>query len=90
MSESNQLQREARQYLGFRALTADQERAVRAVLSGRDALVVIPTGSGKSAIYRLAARGMLPGPTVVVPPLIALEVDQAGGIDARTSAMPRW
>src|SRR4051794_3923835 len=59
---------------------------ISAVLGGRDALVVMPTGSGKSLVYQLPAL-MLPGLTVVVSPLIALMKDQqdklaAHGIDA--------
>ena len=59
---------------------------MRAVLAGRDALVVMPTGSGKSLIYQLPAL-MLQGLTVVVSPLIALMKDQqdklsAQGVDA--------
>ncbi len=46
------------------------------VLDGNDTLVVMPTGSGKSAIYQIPAL-LLKGPTVVVSPLIALQRDQA-------------
>ena len=48
----------ARERLGFAELRPGQERAVRALADGRDALAVLPTGGGKSAIYELA--GMLP------------------------------
>ena len=51
-----------------------QWEPISAVLSGRDALVVMPTGSGKSVVYQLPAL-MLPGLTVVVSPLIALLKD---------------
>ncbi len=59
---------------------------MQAVLQGLDALVVMPTGSGKSLIYQLPAL-MLPGLTVVVSPLISLMKDQrdklaAQGVDA--------
>jgi len=59
---------------------------IDAVLEGRDALVVMPTGSGKSLVYQLPAL-MLPGLTVVVSPLIALMKDQQDklteqGVDA--------
>ncbi len=52
-----------------------QWEPVNSILSGRDTLVVMPTGSGKSVIYQLAAL-MTPGLTVVVSPLIALMKDQ--------------
>src|SRR5688500_8880826 len=63
-----------------------QWEPIRAVLQGEDALVVMPTGSGKSIIYQLPAL-MLPGLTVIVSPLIALMKDQqdklsACGVDA--------
>src|SRR5918997_2888801 len=64
----------ARSALGFRRLRPGQREAVRALLDGRDLLAVMPTGSGKSAIYQLAALE-LPGPTVVVSPLVALQRD---------------
>ena len=59
---------------------------LQAVLEGRDAIVVMPTGSGKSLVYQLPAL-LLPGLTVVVSPLIALMKDQqdklqAQGVDA--------
>jgi ATP-dependent DNA helicase RecQ len=52
-----------------------QADAVQAVLSGRDSLVVMPTGAGKSLCYQLPAL-CLPGVTIVVSPLIALMKDQ--------------
>jgi len=71
----------ARQRLGFSGLRAGQRRAVEAAVAGRDVLAVLPTGSGKSAIYELA--GMLrDGPTVVVSPLIALQDDQLAHLRA--------
>ncbi|MBM3459643.1 MAG: DNA helicase RecQ, partial [Armatimonadetes bacterium] len=59
-------------YDEFRPL---QESVIGALLSGRDALAVMPTGSGKSLCYQLPAL-VLPGPTVVVSPLISLMQDQ--------------
>jgi ATP-dependent DNA helicase RecQ len=65
----------ARRRLGFERLRPGQLAAVEALAGGRDALAVLPTGGGKSAIYELA--GLLrAGPTVVVSPLIALQDDQ--------------
>jgi hypothetical protein len=69
----------ARSALGFRRLRPGQREAVRALLDGRDVLAVLPTGSGKSAIYQLAAL-RIPGPTVVVSPLVALQRDQVEAI----------
>jgi ATP-dependent DNA helicase RecQ len=63
-----------------------QWEPIKAALAGRDALIVMPTGSGKSLIYQLPAL-MLEGLTIVVSPLIALMKDQqdkltACGVDA--------
>ena len=55
---------------------------MRAVLAGRDALVVLPTGAGKSAIYQVPAT-LLRGPTVVISPLLALQQDQIAGLNGR-------
>jgi ATP-dependent DNA helicase RecQ len=65
-----------------------QRAVVDALLAGRDAIVVMPTGSGKSLIFQLPAL-LLDGLTVVVSPLIALMKDQvdklrASGIEAYT------
>jgi ATP-dependent DNA helicase RecQ len=64
----------ARDALGF-DLRPEQREAVESVVAGRDTLVVMPTGSGKSAIYQVAGLA-LPGETLVVSPLIALQQDQ--------------
>lgn len=58
------------------ALRPGQKEALEAVLERRDTLAVMPTGSGKSAVYQIAAL-MIPGPTIVVSPLVALQHDQA-------------
>src|SRR5690348_6980696 len=77
MSKSSRA--EAREVLVARFGHSDFQRGqwepIRAALSGHDALVVMPTGSGKSLIYQLPAL-MLPGLTVVVSPLISLMKDQ--------------
>src|SRR5919107_820669 len=75
----------ARSALGFRRLRPGQREAVRALLDGRDVLAVLPTGSGKSAVYQLAAL-RIPGPTVVVSPLVALQRDQVETIARRRLA----
>jgi ATP-dependent DNA helicase RecQ len=61
--------------LGHDHLRPGQLEGIEAALEGRDALVVMATGSGKSAIYQLAGY-FRDGPTVVVSPLIALQRDQ--------------
>src|SRR5438128_11107899 len=64
---------------GFRTLRPLQEQAMRAVLEGRDSLVVMPTGGGKSLCYQ--APAVLRGDTtVVLSPLIALMKDQVDGL----------
>src|ERR1051325_7994151 len=60
---------------GHRDFQKGQWEPIQAVLSGRDSLVVMPTGSGKSLVYQLPAL-LLEGLTVVVSPLIALMKDQ--------------
>ena len=78
---TDEIDRLARERLGFAELRPGQRPAVEALASGRDVLAVLPTGAGKSAIYELA--GLLrAGPTVVVSPLIALEDDQLAHLRA--------
>lgn len=64
---------------GFPSLRPLQEQAIAAALAGRDSLVVLPTGGGKSLCYQAPAvvRG---GVTVVVSPLISLMKDQVDGL----------
>ncbi len=62
-----------------------QQTVVSAVLSGRDVLAVMPTGSGKSLGYQLPAV-MLPGTTIVVSPLISLMKDQVDELTRRDIA----
>src|SRR5258708_4155315 len=66
----------ARRQYHYDHLRPEQEEAITGVVQGQDTLVVMPTGSGKSAIYQISAL-MIDGPTVVVSPLIALQKDQA-------------
>ena len=65
--------------LGFDDLRPGQETAAAAVVTGRDVLAVMPTGAGKSAVYQIAGA-LVPGATVVVSPLIALQQDQVAAI----------
>lgn len=68
------------QHFGFRKFLDAQEEVITSLLEGRDALVVMPTGGGKSLCYQLPAL-LLDGVTIVVSPLIALMKDQ---VDALT------
>jgi ATP-dependent DNA helicase RecQ len=74
--------RELQTRFGFRGFLEGQAPALEAALAGRDALVVMPTGGGKSLCYQLPAL-MLEGLTVVVSPLIALMKDQVDSLAAR-------
>src|SRR5580698_6687859 len=66
---------------GFTSFRSNQEEVCMAAISGRDALLVMPTGSGKSLCYQLPAvvRG---GTALVISPLIALMEDQAAKLAA--------
>ncbi|HVW18371.1 MAG TPA: ATP-dependent DNA helicase RecQ, partial [Solirubrobacteraceae bacterium] len=68
------------EHFGFAAFRPGQEQAVRAAVDGRDALVVMPTGAGKSLCYQLPAlvRDDL---TLVVSPLVSLMQDQVEAIE---------
>ena len=75
------LRRVARRHFGWPSLRPGQFKPMRAVLRRKDALVVLPTGAGKSAIYQIPAV-LLPGPTVVISPLLALQQDQIAALNA--------
>ncbi|TDC31332.1 RecQ family ATP-dependent DNA helicase [Micromonospora sp. 15K316] len=79
---STTLRRAARSLFGWTALRPNQLAAMRAVMKRHDALVVLPTGAGKSAIYQIPAS-LIPGPTVVVSPLLALQQDQIAALNER-------
>ena len=73
-------------YFGHKAFRPLQEEVVDAVLEGRDVLMILPTGGGKSLCYQLPTL-LMEGVTVVVSPLLALMHDQvvalrANGISA--------
>ena len=69
-------------HFGHQTFRPGQEQVVDAVLSGRDVLAVMPTGSGKSLGYQLAAV-ILPATTLVVSPLISLMKDQVDELNRR-------
>lgn len=68
-----------KKHFGFRAFLDGQEDVIANVLAGRDAMVVMPTGGGKSLCYQLPAL-VMDGVTIVVSPLIALMKDQVDAL----------
>jgi ATP-dependent DNA helicase RecQ len=74
---------------GFSKLRESQVQAVAATLAGNDALVVVPTGGGKSLCYQAPAvfRG---GVTIVISPLIALMKDQVDSLKQLGIPAARW
>jgi len=70
------------QHFSFASFREGQADVIRAVLEGRDSVVVMPTGGGKSLCYQLPAL-LFPGTTLVVSPLIALMKDQVDALNAR-------
>jgi ATP-dependent DNA helicase RecQ len=69
------------QHFGLASFRHSQEIAIGHVLAGRDTLVVMPTGAGKSLIYQLPAL-LLEGTTLVISPLVALMKDQVDQLAA--------
>ena len=79
MSQRDAILEVVRRYWGFDQLRPMQEAAIAAGLEGRDALVVLPTGGGKSLCYQVPPA--VAGRTdVIVSPLIALMKDQVDGL----------
>ncbi len=72
-------------HFGFSRFREGQAEVIEAVLAGRDVIVVMPTGGGKSLCYQLPAL-LFPGVTLVVSPLIALMKDQVDALNARDIA----
>ena len=70
-----------KRYFGYSSFRPGQERMVSAILSGCDALGVMPTGAGKSICYQVPAL-MLSGLTLVVSPLVSLMADQVRALKA--------
>src|SRR5262249_34746898 len=74
--------RKLREHFGFRRFRPGQAEAVQAAMSGRDTIVIMPTGSGKSLCFQLPALA-LEGSTILVSPLIALMKDQPDALCGR-------
>ena len=79
---SDRLQRTLEERFGLADFRGPQREAIEAVLEGRDLLMTMPTGAGKSLVYQLPAL-LLEGITLVVSPLIALMKDQVDALARR-------
>jgi ATP-dependent DNA helicase RecQ len=82
VSDVSQAREALQKYFGFTDFREGQAEVIQSVLAGEDAVVVMPTGGGKSLCFQLPAM-MIDGVTLVISPLIALMKDQVDALEAR-------
>ncbi len=80
-TKKEQVKELLQKYYGFSSFRLGQERAIHNIIEGKDTVVIMPTGGGKSLIFQLSAL-VLEGTTIVVSPLIALMKDQVDSLQA--------
>jgi len=78
-NHKQQVQELLKLHYGFDKFRPGQEKAINAILQGKNTIVIMPTGGGKSLIYQLPAL-VLEGATIVVSPLISLMKDQVDSL----------